>query len=295
MILRMLTAAAICLGAGAVELKIDHVTIAGQDLGALQKTFDAAGMKCEFGGKHINAMTEMAIASFTDGSYIELIAAQPGSSAAKHYWGRFIEQNAGVCAWAVSVKNLKAESGRLKQRGMDTSPAASGRQRPDGVALRWLTATVGPPPAGSYFPFLIEDTTDRSLRVYPSGKPSVQGMDGIALIVVAVRDLDAAVAKWREVFALGEPKRQQDAQLHAHLAWFPGTPVVLASAAQPQSPLTARIEKFGEAPFAIVLRAKQLPTGVKAGRASWFGHPVSWFDPATLKGTQIGIITEKLN
>ena len=269
----------------AAELKVDHVTIAGRDLGVWQKTFDAAGITCEFGGKHTNSITEMAVASFPDGSYLEIIAAQPGADLSKHYWGRFIEQDAGACAWAVSVQSISEEAKRLRAAGIDIQPAASGRQRPDGVALRWTTATVGPPPQGSFFPFLIQDDTPRPLRVYPHGSPSVKTIDGVALVVIAVRDLDAAVRKWRSTFGLPDPRRQHDAYLGAGLAWFADTPVVLAS------PMTARIDKFGEAPVAFVLRAASLPAKANTGRATWFGHPIAWFDPATLRGARIGVLT----
>lgn len=280
-----------CCGAEAVELKVDHVTVAGRDLHALQAAFAAVGILSEFGGRHTNGMTEMAIASFPDQSYLEFIAAQPGASVAKHHWGRFIEQDAGACAWAVSVRNIHAESARLKQAGLDLTPAASGRLRPDGVALRWTTASVGPGIQGSFFPFLIEDSTPRPLRVFPHGAASVKELEGIALVVIAVRDLDAAISKWRAVFALGEPRRQDDAQLNAHLAWFPATPVVLASPGESRSWLANRLERFGEAPFAIVLRARRLPSTAKSGRATWFGHPIAWFDSTALEGARIGVTT----
>jgi catechol 2,3-dioxygenase-like lactoylglutathione lyase family enzyme len=274
----------------AAELKVDHVTIAGRDLAVWQKAFDAAGITCEFGGKHTNGMTEMAVASFPDGSYLELIAAQPGAELAKHYWGRFIDQDAGACAWAVSVKSISAEAKRLHAAGIDLKPVASGRKRPDGVELRWTTATVGPPPQGSFFPFLIEDHTPRALRVYPHGSPSVKTLDGVALVVITVRDLDAAVAKWRATFGLPPPQRQDDTHLGAHLAWFPGTPVVLASPLKPGDALAVRIDKFGEAPVAFVLRAPRLPANAATSRGTWFGHPIGWFDPAALRGAQIGVI-----
>lgn len=272
----------------AAELKVDHVTIAGRDLGVWQKVFDAAGITCEFGGKHTNGMTEMAVASFPDGSYLEIIAAQPGADVSEHYWGRFIEQDAGACAWAVSVKSMSEEANRLHAAGIDIHPVASGRQRPDGVELRWRTATVGPPPQGSFFPFLIQDDTPRPLRVYPHGQPSSRSFEGVALVVIAVRDLNAAIEKWRSTFGLPEPRRQDDAYLNAHLAWFPETPVVLASG------LAARIAKFGEGPAAFVLEAHQIPANANQGRGTWFGHPIAWFDPTALKGARIAASTAGL-
>ena len=277
-------------GIGAVELKVDHVTVAGRDLGALQEAFDAVGIASEFGGKHTNGMTEMAIASFPDGSYLELIAPQPAASVTGHYWGRFLEQDGGACAWAISVRSLSAEA----PPGIDIAPAASGRKRPDGVELRWTSASVGPGPQGSFFPFLIQDDTPRPLRVYPHGGPSVRGMEGIAFVAVAVRDLDSAIVKWRNTFGLPDPRRQDDVQLKAHLAWFAGTPVVLGAAAESGSWLAQRLEQFGEAPFAFILRAKQLPSAARSRQATWFDNSIGWFDPAVLHGARIGVTVPKV-
>ncbi len=271
----------------AAELKVDHVTVAGRNLADLRSAFERAGIPSEYGGKHTNGMTEMAIASFGDGSYIELIAAQPASNVQGHYWGRFIDKDAGVCAWAVSVTDMRAEADRLKRAGVSISPAPSGRERPDGVALRWTTAAVGAGAAGTYFPFLIHDETPRPLRAYPRGKPSVTGMNGIALVVIAVRDLPGAIARWRKTFDLPEPRMQTDPAFKANLAWFAGTPVVLASPSEPASWLTERIKDFGEAPFAVLLGA---PVKASKDGPVWFGQKIAWFDQAGLRGARIGAI-----
>src|ERR1700689_2616497 len=85
---------ALALPACGVELKIDHVTIAGARLGEMREAFSAAtGVPTEYGGPHSNRATEMALASFPDGSYIELIGIQPGADPAAvsaHAWGKFL-------------------------------------------------------------------------------------------------------------------------------------------------------------------------------------------------------------
>src|ERR1700730_10960254 len=104
----------------AAELKVDHVTLAGRDLQKMQGDLAAVGLPSEFGGQHANRATEMAIVSFADGSYIELIAKQPDAdpkSFAAHAWAKFIETNAGPCAWAVRPSNLAAEVDRLRAAG----------------------------------------------------------------------------------------------------------------------------------------------------------------------------------
>lgn len=275
----------------AVELKVDHVTVAGRNLATLQKAFDAAGIACEFGGKHTNNMTEMAIASLPDGSYLELIAAQTGADVAKHDWGRFIEKDAGVCAWAVSVPDIASEAKRLKSAGIEIKPVAGGRQRPDGVALKWTNAGVGPGPHGSYFPFLIQDDTPRERRVFPHGQPSVKGMGGVALVAIAVHDLADAVKKWRSAFGLPEPQMQTDPGLKAKLAWFSGTPVVLA-AGDAGSWLADRVAQFGDAPFAVILHGRQAPRQARGDRSQWFGKSLVWFDSASLNGARVGVQLE---
>lgn len=250
----------------AAELKVDHVTLAGLDLRKMQKDLAAAGLPSEFGGKHANRATEMAIVSFGDGSYIELIAKQPDAdpkSFAQHAWAKFIETNAGPCAWAVRPANLTAEVDRLRAAGAgvdDITP--SGRTRPDGVRLEWETAQPHGD-RGGFFPFLIHDLTPRENRVYPSGRPNAPHYTGISKVVIAVKDLDGAIAKYRKAYNLDAPRTETDARLGATTASFDGTPVVLATPASSQGWMAARIVKYGDLPCEFGIRNS------KTGEMKW--------------------------
>src|SRR5579875_1050418 len=93
----------------AADLRIDHVTVAGPDLSPMAAQLEAVGIHVEPGGPHGNQATEMSIASFPDGSYIELIARQTNfdpAMLAQHPWKPFIEGNAGPCAWAVRPRDF---------------------------------------------------------------------------------------------------------------------------------------------------------------------------------------------
>jgi len=263
-----------CLPTLASELKVDHVTVAGRDLRAMQQALSAIGLPTENGGPHSNHATEMALLSFPDGSYLELIAIQPQAdpaAVARHAWRKFLEGNAGPCAWAVRPADINAEVERLHA----APPIKSGRRRPDGVKLEWETAQVGPG-NGTFFPFLIHDFTPRDLRAYPSGKPLVTNLTGIAKVVLAVNDLEPAIKKFQNAYGLPPPQRHNDKVLAAKLASFAGTPVVLATPLNKQSWLTERLERFGEAPCAFVLR-----------RAKG-GKQITWFDSAKL-GWHLGV------
>jgi len=57
------------LPVSAAEMKIDHVTVAGTRIEELRKAFTlATSIPTEYGGPHANHATEMALASFPDGS-----------------------------------------------------------------------------------------------------------------------------------------------------------------------------------------------------------------------------------
>jgi hypothetical protein len=260
----------------AADLKIDHVTVAGADLKEMQARLASIGIPSEFGGPHSNGATQMAVTSFPDGTYLELIALQtnPDQKAlAAHYWSAQMRGNAGPAAWAVRSADVSAEASRLRTAGITVStPSRSGRTRPDGVQLDWETARVGPEPNGTFFPFLIRDITPRDARAFPNRHPTTTNFQGIKRVVIAVRDLKASVARFRQAYGFPAPSEHNDIDFGAHLAQFAGTPVTLAAPLSPDSWLSKRIAQFGQAPCAFIL------SGTKTG----------WFDSLKL-GWRLGI------
>src|SRR5437868_492469 len=76
---------------GGSRFQVDHATVCGLNLPMMQTQLAAAGMHSEPGGKHANRATEMALASFADGSYLELIAIQSAGDAvaiSEHEWSK---------------------------------------------------------------------------------------------------------------------------------------------------------------------------------------------------------------
>jgi hypothetical protein len=256
----------------AADLTIDHVTVSGKDLKQMQAQLASVGIPSEFGGAHSNGATQMAIASFPDGSYLELIAPQanPNEKAlAAHYWSKQMRGNAGPTGWAVRSKDVAAEAARLRTAGIVVgSPSKSGRERPDGIRLDWETARVGEEPNGTFFPFLIRDFTPREARAFPTGKPTATDFSGVKRVIIAVRDLKTSIARFRQAYELPAPSKQDDT--YAHLAIFADTPVILAEPLNAQSWVAQRIDQFGEGPCAFVLRSPKS------------GPKITWFDPQEL-------------
>lgn len=263
----------------AAELRIDHVTVAGARLDAMRQAFSAAvGIAPEYGGAHANHVTEMALTSFPDGSYVELMGLQARANpeaVAAHTWSRFLRNNGGPCAFALRVPDVGAEAARLKTSGIAVGePEKSGRTRPDGFVLSWETADVGPGTRGSLFPFLIHDFTPREKRVFPAGTATTTRFGGVAKVVVGVRDLNETIAQYRRAFGFDAPKLQRDPAFGADLAWFEGTPIVLARGLGANSWLAQRVAEYGDAPCAFILAATGGPMDARPG--VWFGRTVLW-------------------
>ena len=287
--------AASFLSAQTRPLKIDHVPVCVAELGPVQRAFASAGLTPDYGGPHVGTGTHMALLGFDDGSYFELLAPQKPGSAEKSPEGKLLAENAGPCMWAVSTSDIKAELKRLHEVGIATDgPFPGGRTRPDGQALKWETAGIGPGSRGNLLPFLIQDHTAHNLRVQPSASVHGSALRGIAMVVVAVKDLTAAIALFRKAYGWNEPVTEAHKELDAKLAYFAGTPVVLATPIAGNSWLAERLEKFGDGPVAALAAADDWNAAVKifplSGETVWFGKKVAWFDPAKLQNLRIGVI-----
>ena len=275
----------------AADFPIDHVTVAGSEIRAMQKRLAAAGLATMYGGAHTDGATEMALTSFPDGSYLELIALQGSADPQvvdRHPWSKFLRSDGGPCAWALRGANMAAELSRLKTAGVAvTDPAKNGRARPDGKGLEWETANIGPDLRGTFFPFLIHDLTPRDLRAYPQGKPDNRDFRGVARVVIAVRDLDAAIARYRQAYGLPAAIKQVDKEFGAQLALLGNAPVVLAQPLTSDSWLSARLDQFGEAPCAFILGATRPERYHAKSQTRWFAADISWFDSEQL-GWRLG-------
>ena len=276
----------------AADLRVDHATVCGSGLQNLQARLKAVGIEAVYGGAHTNHATEMALVSFPDGSYLELMGIQQHADAAavEHQaWAKQLRGDAGPCAWAVQSEDTAADAARLKQAGIPVgTPVPGGRQRPDGAHLEWQTADIGSGTRGAFFPFLIQDFTPRAQRAFPQGKPVTRGFEGIRNVVIAVRNLDSAVKLYRQAFGLPQPLRQTDKEFGAQLASFGAAPVILAQPLTADTWLAQRIERFGEGPCALVLKRARGPQSRTLAASSWFGVGIGWFDRDAL-GWRLGV------
>lgn len=260
----------------------------------LREAFAAIGLPSRYGGVHSNGVTHMALLSFADGSYVELISMLEAGHLSP-WWHAHITGDGGPCAWAVRTGDMVAEAARVAASGVPVrGPVAMQRARPDGRQVRWELAFLGDGEPGAVLPFVIQDRSPREWRVPPEALVAAGVLSGVAAVVLGVADLDMAGELFRHVYDWPNPDTMQDAQFGARLAHFPGTPVVLAAPLEAGGWLVRRLARFGESPCAFLLGAPDIDAAGRVFRLDaspeWFGRRVAWFDADRLGGTRLGVI-----
>lgn len=278
-----------------MQIKVDHASVCGSNLSALQDAFASLGLKTDFGGPHAHGGTQMALLGFDDGSYLELIAPQKAGVPGDSGWAKMIASDAGPCAWAIGSHDLKGDVAHFKHQGLPADgPAPGSRARPDGKVIEWETAMVGPATPGSTLPFMIQDKTPRELRVQPSASVKASPLTGIAVVILGVHDLNAAADLFRRAYGWNAPTLEDHPEFGARLAYFPGSPVVLAAPLGEHSWLSDRLQTFGQIPVAYLLGTPDLAGASKrytlSSQSKWFGRDVAWFDAAKVNGIRLGVI-----
>ncbi|MGH9679720.1 MAG: VOC family protein [Candidatus Acidiferrales bacterium] len=280
----------------AVALPLDHALICTSDLAVTEAAFTAVGLRPDYGGHHGHARTQMAQLGFPDGTYIGIEAPLVPGAATGTMQSELMLANAGPCGWSMTSIDLHRDLERVAKLGVIAgAPEPRSRKRPDGTLAAWQSASLGPGAPGSKLPFLMEDKTPRKFRA-PRTSASIQGtgITGVGIVVLGVKNLDESAALFRKVFGWPAPRIEDHPEFGAKLAYFSGTPVVLAAASAPDSWVAKRIARLGECPVAFLLHTSDfhLTQGLfsLAPSARWFGLEVSWFSLDQLHGIRLGIV-----
>jgi hypothetical protein len=262
----------------------------------MRQAFASVGLVTDYGGPHAS-VTHMALLGFEDGSYLELIAPQKPGAVEGSGWAKMMAGDTGACAWAVGSNDIKTEASRLKNLGIEIEgPTPGSRKRPDGKVIEWETARIGPGTPGATLPFMIQDKTPRGLRVQPSASVKGSGLTGIEGVVLGVKDMAAAIALFRSAYGWPSPVLEDHKEFGAKMAYFPGTPVMLAAPLEEGSWLTRRLQDFGESPVAYLLGTTDPGAATKryglTAQTRWFGRDVAWFDSSKLKTVKLAVIAQ---
>lgn len=260
--------------------QIDHIVLLVPDLDEAMRGGTTAGFTVSPGGQHDTGGTHNALIPFQDGSYIELLAFRE-SPPAGHYFAKRLAAGPGLADLALLSNDLDADLASLAVQGLPYPPPTElSRVRPDGVCITWrmsLPATTYP---GKGYPFLIQDTSDRALRV--SGETNhANGAIGIAGVSLVTMDINADASLIAVL--LGVPEITSRFGLGgkglAILPFAAARQWIALVQTMPDSAALAHFERFGAGPYAISLRTD--PASIVQ---PWDGVAI---DPGLVSGARI--------
>jgi catechol 2,3-dioxygenase-like lactoylglutathione lyase family enzyme len=280
-----------------IILTVDHGVICESELGPIQQAFADVGLRSDYGGRHLESPTQMAVLGFDDYSYLGLDTPVTSPAPPSVELGKFMDGNAGPCAWVVNVSDIGREVERASRLGVKAEdPNYLSRKKPDGTLSKWKKAKLGEETSGATLPLLLQDITPRSYRVEPSPSTIGTNLTGVAIVVLGVKDLEASIALFRRVYGWPAPVVELHPDFGAKLAYFRGTPVILAVPLAQNSWLSERLARFGPSPVAFLLGTQNFKaTSARFSFPSatqWFDRKVSWFDPDKLHGVRLGVIDQ---
>ena len=161
--------------------------------------YRAIGFTVIPGGAHANG-TEVALVSFADGTYLQLMAFHTPSPA--HRWWEVKERGGGLIGLCMRTETLADDVAAIQRARLPISePERGGRTRPDGYRVEWSLA-FSPAPFIAETAVLVQDHTPRDERI-PRERTHDNGVTGIQSISIASDDVPRIRAWWTAV--LGEP------------------------------------------------------------------------------------------
>jgi catechol 2,3-dioxygenase-like lactoylglutathione lyase family enzyme len=243
-----------------VITQIDHVVIGVHDLEQAVADYGLLGFTVTPGGTHTGGLTHNALVGFGDGSYFELIAFTDPGQPADHRWWAPIAAGEGVVDFAVATDDADAEARRAADAGLpNDGPVEGGRTRPDGQRVGWRNL-VAPGATEAGAPFVIQDTTERALRV-PAGPGAMHagGFQGLAGLTVAVRDLQASRRLYERLLGVDAVAIEPSVAGSGSAYRFTLGPHFVelnepADHDDHDDPLAAAVRLRGSAPWTVVLR-----------------------------------------
>ncbi len=229
---------------------IDHLVVVVPDLDTAIRSYAGLGFTVVPGGRH-PVGTHNALISFTDGSYLELIAFYEPSP--DHRWWTPLEKGGGLVDFCMQTDDLLADTAAFRRAGVEIDdPKPLSRVRPDGYKLSWVLSIPRDRHRG-VAPFLIQDETPREERV-PREMTHRNQVRGIGTVTVAL-DAVATVRRWYSgVLGVAGDDVKWDDLAAAGVRFTVGPHVFdFVAPADPRSPLHDWLRARGPSPYAATL------------------------------------------
>jgi len=170
---------------------LDNLVIMFDALDDAIARYRALGFTVIPGGKHANG-TEVALVSFADGTYLQLMAFHTPSPA--HRWWEAKERGGGLIGLCMRTETLADDVAAIQRARLPISePERGGRTRPDGYRVEWSMAS-SPAPFIAETAVVVQDHTPRDERI-PRERTHENGVTGIRSISIASDDVPR-IRRW---------------------------------------------------------------------------------------------------
>ena len=234
--------------------RIDHLVILVRDLERASGDYRSLGFNVVPGGEHADGLTHNALIPFQDGGYLELVAFLDPEDPHDNIWGwrSLVGYGAGLIDYCLASDDLERDVESFREQDLPVAgPDEGGRRLPDGTGIQWRVARFEQP--GKVLPFLIEDLTDRSLRV--PGAPATEhpnGTTGISGLTLAVPELSSSATLLGALVEGATHPSRAEAQPSSFKVG--AQTLTLTTPESSTDPVQQRLETAGPGPLAATLK-----------------------------------------
>ena len=248
--------------------QIDHIVIISDDLDTAIENARKAGFTVVPGGTHGDGNTHNALIGFADGSYIELIAPTEQGRTAEHRWFQRLRNGGGMVDFCLLGDDLSKEIAGVRARGIEyPEPFAMERAKPDGTRIGWKLSTPPGQVGEKGWPFMIEDTTPRNLRVpqEPEQITHANGATGVAGMTLLVRDLEISAKEYAAILGVGAQvvRSPLDSSVLGVMLVLGKQWILLTQPGSHEA--TEHLERHGQGPYRLTLRTHDGPISPGSG------------------------------
>ncbi len=154
--------------------RVDHLVYGVADLGqGIDAIERLLGARPVIGGRHPAYGTHNALLSLGPGTYLEVIAPDPGLPVPTHgrVFGLDSLRGPRLVTWALRTEQIERDAARAEAASVDVGAITLGaRETPGGATLTWRLTDPYAMGLGGAVPFLIQwDRSDHPARSTPSG------------------------------------------------------------------------------------------------------------------------------
>jgi Glyoxalase-like domain len=249
--------------------RIDHVMICVAHLPQAIVAYTRMGFQVHPGGVHPGRGTHNAIA-FHREDYLELLGVRDrdeylAASGSSGGLLQFLADGDGLRFIAVQSDDLAADVDAMRRRGVEVSEPTEGERRaPNGQALRWKMARLGPEnPLPLLFVQHLTPLEERRRQVPRAGEHP-NGVLDLERAYIAVPDVARAAEAYARVLGIAVPKIVRGTVIKADMAVFDLGPTGLG-VAQPADagPAAEALTRRGPGPFQVLYRTSGMEAAAR--------------------------------